>query len=168
MGPNEYPKVPAAIKIDIILVDLFENLDAKPNACGWKKLDPKLPKIIQNTNIITLSDLTENGIKIEDRINPQNINTRFTFLSAQKPNMGCNSDENMCEIVSTIVAIAIETPIFAAKNGIIGFKIPVYISFIKCPPLSQIKAFLSWDKYFFIQKLKIKQIIKSIKKTTHI
>ena len=64
-------------------------------------------------------------INIEDNINPQNIKERFTLLSAKKPNNGCNNDENICDIVKIIVATAIEIPILAAINGIIGFNTPV-------------------------------------------
>ena len=77
------------------------------------------------TSINGLSDSADKGIKIEERINPQNINDRLTILSAKYPNNGCKSDENICETVKIIVAIAIERPIFAAIKGIIGFKTPV-------------------------------------------
>ena len=64
-------------------------------------------------------------MKIELRISPQKINTRFSILSAKNPKIGCNNDEKMLEILITIVAIAMVIPNFAAINGIIGFSIPV-------------------------------------------
>lgn len=75
--------------------------------------------------IYILFVVAESGINIDERINPQNINPLFVMLSAKNPNTGCNRDENICEIVKIIVAAAIVIPIFAAINGIIGFKTPV-------------------------------------------
>lgn len=104
-----------------------------------------------------LFDVTASGINIDDIINPQNIKERFVMLSAKNPNTGCKRDENICDTVRIIAAIDIESPISAAIKGIIGFNIPVYISFTKCPPDNHIRAFLFWDKSFVIRKLKIKR-----------
>ena len=84
-----------------------------------------LPKIMHNTRIKILFETPVKGIKQDDKISPQNIINLWYELSAIYPITGCKRDENMCETVRTIVATAIEIPIFAAINGIIGFTIPV-------------------------------------------
>ena len=84
-------------------------------------------------SIPTVVDTGVRGINIELRIKPQNINTRLRILSAKKPKIGCNNDENILEILITTVAIAIVIHNFAAIKGIIGLRIPVYTSLTKCP-----------------------------------
>ena len=120
--------------------------------------------VINKIKINIDSATPDNGINSEDKISPQNIKDRFNILSAKNPNIGCKSDEKICETVKMIVAIAIEIPIFAAINGIIGFSIPVYTSFTKCAPQSQNSALLFWGKVVFIKKLKFKQDKKSIRR----
>ncbi len=83
------------------------------------------------------------------------MNERFLILSAKNPNMGCKSDENICETVKITAAIPIDIPILAAIKGIIGFRIPVYISLIKCPPESHTKARLFWDKLYVMLNIKL-------------
>lgn len=128
-----------------------------------KKLEPILPTIMKKTSNVVLFETTDAGIKIDDNSNPQNIKSLLWLLSAKNPKIGCNSEENICETVSITVAIAIDIPIFAAINGIIGFNTPVYMSFIKCPPLNQTKAFLFWDKLFSIREFKFKINKKSMR-----
>ena len=43
-------------------------------------------------------DKGASGMKIELRISPQKINTRFSILSAKNPKIGCNNDEKMLYI----------------------------------------------------------------------
>ena len=71
------------------------------------------------------------GINIDTKIKPQNMKNRFNILSAKKPKTGCSMDEQIFEILITTAAVAMVNPNFAAKNGIIGFKKPVYISVTK-------------------------------------
>ena len=85
----------------------------------------------------------DNDINTEVIIIPQNIKILRCKLSAKNPNIGCSIDAQICDNDNTIVAIAIVMPNFTAINGIIGFSIPVYISFVKCAVLSQNCVFFS-------------------------
>ena len=85
-----------------------------------------------------LFDEGANVIKQEVNINPQKINALFLILSAKNPKNGCNNEANICEQLNITVAIGMEILTCSATNGIIGFKIPVYMSLIKCAALSHI------------------------------
>lgn len=87
-------------------------------------LTPRLPKIINIASDKKLFAQDDKGKNIEANNNPQKINPLFEMLSAKKPKIGCTSCENNCEILINNVATPIEIPIFAAINGIIGFKNP--------------------------------------------
>ena len=66
-----------------------------------------------------------NGIKTDAKISPQKMKNLLSILSAKKPKTGCSIDEQMCEMLIMIVAIAIEKPSLDAIKGIIGFKNPL-------------------------------------------
>lgn len=143
-GPIENPNVPIAINIPIFLaVSDFENFEISPKDWGWKRLEPILPSIINKIINARFLEAGASEIKTEVHIKPQNINARFFILSAKNPKNGCIKDENICEQLKIIVAIGIEIFTCSAIKGIIGFKNPVYISFIKWPPQNQIWGFRS-------------------------
>jgi len=108
-----------------------ENFTTKPSDCGWKRLEPKLPRIIHKSIMLIWDETGTSEMKIEVNNNPQKMKARFLILSAKNPKYGCNNDENICEQLKIIVAIGIVILICSAINGIIGFKNPVYISFTK-------------------------------------
>ena len=64
------------------------------------------------------------GINKDAKITPQNKKNLLIILSAKKPKIGCNIEEQICEILIIKVAIAIEKESLAAIKGIIGFKKP--------------------------------------------
>lgn len=102
-----------------------ENFDINPKDCGWKRLEPVLPNIIQP--IITGIDLAAgtSDIKVDVKSNPQKMSARFRILSAKNPKYGCKSDEKICEQLKIIVATGMEIRACSAINGIIGFNNPV-------------------------------------------
>jgi hypothetical protein len=128
-----------------------ENLTTKPKDCGWNKLEPKLPKMINKIIKVILSLAGTSEIKIEVNNKPQKIRALFLILSAKNPKNGCNNDEKICEQLKIIVAIGIDIFTCSAINGIIGFKNPVYMSFMKCAPLSHIWVFRSSLLYIIIK-----------------
>ena len=103
----------------------FENFEINPSDCGWNKLEPRLPIIINKIIFTRLLLAGAKEINTDVKINPQKISARFLILSAKKPKKGCNRDEKICEQLNIIVAIGIEIFTCSAINGIIGFKKPV-------------------------------------------
>ena len=65
-----------------------EKIFVKPVACGWKKLPPILPSIINSNNNSIFGAFGVNGINTETKTNPQKTKKRFNILSAKKPNIG--------------------------------------------------------------------------------
>ena len=131
------------IKNHILFAQLsFEKKLTKHIDWGWKKLLPKLPKIIKKVNKKMLDAQGASGMKVEERINPQKIKNLLSILSAKKPKIGWNKLEQIWVIATNSVAIAIEKPSFDAIKGISGFKNPVYTSLKKWARLNQIIALL--------------------------
>ena len=98
------------------------------------------------------------GIKSDIKINPQKIKNLLSILSAKNPNIGCIIEEQICEILIIIVAIAIEKPNFAAINGIIGLRKPLYTSATRCAKHNQIIAFVVVSVPLFINDIILQAI----------
>ena len=144
-GPIANPKLPQAMNIPMFLTGSFlENFTTNPRDCGWKRLEPRLPRIIHKSITLICEETGTSEMKIDVNSNPQKINARFRILSAKNPKYGCNKDEKMCEQLKIIVATGIEILICSAINGIIGFRSPVYISFTKCAEQSHLWAVRSF------------------------
>ena len=90
------------------------------------------------------------------------------MLSAKKPNNGCSILEHICEILIKTAATAIENPNFAAINGIIGFKKPVYISHTKCAKHNHNNAYLDFSAVIFISFYLCLTYFLKIKNTANI
>ncbi len=104
---------------------LVENLTINPRACGWKRLEPKLPRITNRIKSGRVFVIGANDIKMAVNNSPQKINILFRRLSAKNPKIGCKSDEQICDMLKTTVAIAMLMLSLAAMKGIIGLSMPV-------------------------------------------
>jgi hypothetical protein len=114
------------MKIPMFLtVFVVEKFNTNPNACGWNRLEPRLPRIIHASIVGIFTVVGTRVINTDDSNNPQNINALWRILSAKNPKIGCKIDAKMCEQLKIIVAIGIEMFACSAINGIIGLSNPV-------------------------------------------
>ena len=95
-GPRANPSEPKLTKMPMFLEQFWsEKKLTNPIDCGWKKLPPKQPSIINIFRRMMLGAEDARGMNIDARIKPQKMKNLFKLLSAKNPKIGCSMFEQI-------------------------------------------------------------------------